>query len=121
MTDRIILAGMNFWGYHGVRPEENSLGQPFIIDLELYLDLQQAGRSDDLEDTVSYSLVYRLVKEIVTGKPRRLLENIAETIAARVLEEFPVQEVLVRVKKPHVPLPGIVDYAAVEIRRGKTG
>jgi dihydroneopterin aldolase len=120
LTDRIIVAGMRFWGYHGVRPEENTLGQPFIVDVELYLDLQKTGRSDDLADTVNYGLVYRLVEEIVTGKPRRLLENIAETIAARVLEEFPVLEVLVRVKKPHVPLPGIVDYAAVEIRRGRT-
>ncbi|MGI6143423.1 MAG: dihydroneopterin aldolase [bacterium] len=120
MTDRIIVAGMNFWGYHGVRPEENALGQPFIVDVELYLDLQKAGRSDDLEDTVNYGLVYRLVEEIVTGEPRRLLEKVAETIAAGILEEFPVTEVVVRVKKPHVPLPGIVDYAAVEIRRGRT-
>ena len=55
MGDRILLNGMTFYGYHGVRPEEKELGQRFVVDVEMELDLRAAGTSDDLTDTVDYS------------------------------------------------------------------
>ncbi len=115
--DKIILKGMEFYGYHGSLPEEQSLGQRFIIDVELYLDLRRAGNSDDLDYTVDYARVFELVGKIVGGRPYRLIESVAETIATSILERFPVGEVLVRVKKPHAPLPGSFAWFAVEIRR----
>ncbi|AKX93155.1 7,8-dihydroneopterin aldolase [Moorella thermoacetica] len=115
--DKIILAGLEFYGFHGNHPAEQQLGQPFIVDLELYLDLEPAGRTDALEATVNYGQVYRLVQEIVTGRPYKLLEALAAAISDGILAGFPVDEVLVRVKKPRAPLPGSFDYAAVEIRR----
>ena len=54
-SDRIILEGMHFYGYHGGNLEERSLGQPFLVDVEAELDLAVAARSDSLEDTVSYT------------------------------------------------------------------
>ena len=115
--DRIILEGMEFYGYHGVRSEEQSLGQRFIIDLELFLDLRLAGRSDDRANTVNYVEVFELVESIVGGRPCRLIESVAESIAGSVLERFPVTEALVRVKKPQAPVPGRFAWMAVEIRR----
>ncbi len=117
--DKIILEGMEFYGYHGARPEEKNLGQRFIVDVELFLDLRQAGETDNLEHTVNYAQVFELVQAIVCGRSRQLIESVAESIAGALLEQFPVDEVLVRVKKPQAPLPGTFAWAAVEIGRKK--
>ncbi|MDR7401340.1 MAG: dihydroneopterin aldolase [Armatimonadota bacterium] len=116
-TDRIILEGMRFFGYHGVLPEERARGQEFVVDVDLLADLRPAGRTDDLAATVDYRRVYDLVREVMEGPPRRLLEAVAEEVAARLLGLGAVTAVRVRVRKPSVPLPGPVDYAAVEIVR----
>ncbi len=120
-SDRIVLEGMRFYGFHGVNPEERVLGQEYLVDLTVEIDLGRAGRSDRLEDTISYAHIYRAVKEVMEGEPRNLLEAAAQSIADRVLKDFPVHSVGVRVKKPHPPIRGsIIEYATVEIfRRGK--
>lgn len=116
--DRIFLEGMVFYGFHGVSPEEKSRGQRFIVDVELHTDLEPAARSDSLEDTVNYGDVFRLVKAIMEGPRHNLIESLAQEIANRVLSEYPVGEVRVRVKKPEVSIKGsILSSAAVEIVR----
>ena len=116
--DRIILEGMEFYGFHGANPEERALGQPYVVDLAVELDLRRPGCSDRLEDTVSYSHLYRTVKLVMEGESKNLLEATAQTIADRVLTEFPVKGVRVRVKKPRPPIRGsVIDNAAVEIYR----
>ena len=118
VADKIQLAGMVFYGFHGVSPAEQEVGQRFVVDLEVQRDLRPAGLSDELKDTVSYSHLYGLVKEIIEGPSRKLLENLAETVARRVLDEFDVDAVKVRVKKPEVPVKGsILEHAGVEIYR----
>ena len=118
MPDQIILQGMQFYGYHGVNPEERVLGQRYVVDLTVDLDLRQAGASDRLEDTVSYSHIYRSVRAVIEGEPRNLLESAAEAIAKRVLAEFPVDAVSVTVKKPNPPVRGSsIESAAVQIHR----
>lgn len=93
------------------------MGQRFIVDLELELDLQPAGKADDLGLTVNYAGVYELVESVVKGAPRHLIEAVAEDIAGSVLKQFPVAAVKVRVKKPQTPVPGHFAWVAVEIRR----
>lgn len=118
MTDRIALEGMVFYGYHGVYPEERRLGQRFVVDLVLDVDLREAGRSDRLEASVDYVQVYRDVRAVVEGEPFRLLEAVAERIAQVVLARYPrVVRVTVTVKKPAVPLPGPLAHAAVTLSR----
>jgi 7,8-dihydroneopterin aldolase/epimerase/oxygenase len=117
--DRILLEGMVFHGRHGTLPAERELGQPFVVDVELRLDLRPAGLSDDLSQTVDYGEVHEQVKEIVEGPPVNLTETLAERIAATVLEEHPpVEAVRVKVAKPHVRLgETILEGSAVEILR----
>jgi dihydroneopterin aldolase len=116
--DRIVLEGMRFYGFHGVNPEERVLGQEYLVDLTVEMDLGRAGRSDRLEDTISYAHIYRAVKEVMEGEPRNLLEAAAQSIADRVLADFPVDSVAVRVKKPHPPIRGsVIETATVEILR----
>src|SRR5215207_11177505 len=90
--DRILLKGMVFHGRHGTLPAERELGQPFIVDIEVYLDLRPAGLSDDLTQTVDYSEVHRQAKEIVEGPPVNLTETVAEMIAGKVLESHAMVE-----------------------------
>jgi dihydroneopterin aldolase len=109
MTDRIRLNDMVFYGYHGVLPEERTLGQRFVVDVELRTDLRAAGQTDDLEQTVNYAAVYATVREIVTGEPYQLIEAVAERIAQRVLQGHPrIESLSVRIRKPEVPIAGSV-------------
>jgi dihydroneopterin aldolase len=116
-VDKIILKGLQFYGHHGVLPQERELGRRFVVDLELFLDLTEAGRRDDLTCTVDYTKVVQLVEKQVTGSSHRLIEAIADNLASAVLNSFSVEEVKVRVKKIDVPLPGSFEYIAVEISR----
>ena len=119
--DEILLEGMRFYAYHGVNPEERALGQRFMVDVTLVVDLRRAGQSDDLTDTVSYSAVYKVVRGIVEGEPRQLIETVAEEIATAILTEFlPVERVTVTVRKPEVPMKGsMLDAAGVRIARSR--
>ena len=115
--DKIIMQGMEFYGYHGVLPGEQEIGQRFLVDLELATYLERSGRLDDVSETIDYSEVYGLVEKIVTDERFNLIEALAERIAQAVLGRYSVEEVMVRVRKPHAPLGGIFEYVGVEIRR----
>ena len=121
-SDRILLQGMNFFGYHGTLPAENELGQRFVVDIEMHCDLRAAGQSDDLTQTVNYSEVYEQARAIVEGPKLKLTEAIAEQIAAAVLERHALVEAIrVKVTKPQVRLgTTVLDGSAVEIFRQRT-
>lgn len=120
--DKIIMKHLGFYGYHGVLAEENTLGQKFFIDVELYVDLKKAGLSDNVNDTVSYAEVYEIIKDIVENKRYHLIEALAENIANTVLDTFEtIDEILVKISKPEAPVKGIFDYFAIEIRRSRNG
>jgi dihydroneopterin aldolase len=120
-VDEILLEGMRFYAFHGVNPEEQALGQRFTVDVVLAVDLHRAGQSDNLAHTVSYSAVYKVVRAIVEGEPRQLIEAVAEEIASVVLTEFPpVAQISVTVRKPEVPMKGaMLDAAGVRITRSR--
>lgn len=115
--DKILLAGMIFYGKHGVLPEEKVLGQTFIIDAEIWRDLSKAGKSDDLNYTLSYAEIYDLIKEIVTNKVFNLIEALAEDIAGQILDQYEVEGVKVRVRKPNAPIEGVFEFMGCEITR----
>jgi dihydroneopterin aldolase len=115
--DKIILQGLRFMACHGALPHERQVMQLFLVDLELQLDLRPAGGSDRLEDTVDYGAVYETVRQVLTGSPYTLLEALAEACAQKILETYPVGQVMVRLTKPHAPIGGDMAAAAVEIIR----
>jgi dihydroneopterin aldolase len=115
MNGRIHLKNMVFYGYHGNLVEENTLGQRFLIDLVLTLDIAEAARTDDLNTTVDYAKVYALCRKIVEHDRVKLLETLANHILDRVLETNPrVMEAEIVIRKPSVPVGGALDYVAVE-------
>jgi dihydroneopterin aldolase len=115
--DVIHLRGLEFYAYHGVLPEEQVLGQRFLIDMDLFSDLSQAGTSDQVVDTIHYGEVYQVIKACVTGENHQLLEHLAEDIAQRVLGQFSCTSIRVEVHKPQAPIPGIFRDVSVEIWR----
>jgi dihydroneopterin aldolase len=115
--DIIRLQNMQFYGRHGVNPEEQALGQRFEVDVELRLDTRPAALQDDLHRTINYAHVYRAVKRIVEEERFALIETLAETIATHVGQHFAPASVRVCVRKPHAPLKGVLDHVAVEIER----
>jgi dihydroneopterin aldolase len=119
VSDRIVLANMRFMARHGVHDWEKREPQPFEVDVELLRDLRRAGTDDDLAATIDYGPVYAIVQRIVDGPSIQLLEALAEAIATALLADLDATEVVVRIRKPAVRLAGPLDFAGVEIRRGR--
>ena len=98
--DRIEINQMEFYGYHGILPEERRLGQRFTVDVKLYFDLAKAA-----------------VRSIIEGKPLHLIETIAEKIAAALLAGYPLDAVRVAVHKPDAPIHGKFGDVCAQIKR----
>lgn len=111
---------MQFYGTHGVLPEETILGQRFRANVSLAVDIKKAGETDDLNETVSYVGVYDICQQVIEGKPYKLIEAVAETVANRILSEYEGQVFGVKVEiiKPDPPIRGHYKEVAVEITRG---
>ena len=68
---------MSFYGYHGVNPEERSIGQKFVVDVVVECCLVAPSESDQIEDTINYSELFKIVKSMVEGRPHNLLESLS--------------------------------------------
>nr|WP_202405376.1 2-amino-4-hydroxy-6-hydroxymethyldihydropteridine diphosphokinase [Saccharibacter sp. 17.LH.SD] len=113
---RVRVRDLCLFGYHGVLPEENRLGQRFIVSLEVAADLTAAMEGDNYEHAVCYGQLSDVAHEIVTGPAIALIETVADRIARTILERFPkVEEVRVEVRKPSVPLPYAVSETSAEV------
>ncbi|MDN7229322.1 dihydroneopterin aldolase [Planococcus liqunii] len=118
--DYIHVNDMEFYGYHGVFPEETKLGQRFRLTVSLAVDLKKAGETDDLVHTVHYGEVYEVCRRIVEGEPKKLVEAVAEDVAAGILSQFPlVKGIRVQMIKPDPPIPGHYKSVAIELTRGE--
>jgi 7,8-dihydroneopterin aldolase/epimerase/oxygenase len=117
--DLIELRGLRARGRHGVLPAERELGQEFVVDVALGLDVAPAAAGDDLSRTVDYgSLASRLVA-VVEGEPVNLIETLAERLAAVCLEDLAVRQARVTVHKPAAPVPHPFADVAVTISRSR--
>lgn len=114
---RIVIVGLRELGVHGVLPEEQSRPQPFEVDVELRVDLEAAGESDDLGDTVDYAAVAEAVGRVVKSERYQLLERLATRIAEVCRSDPRVTAVSVTVRKLQPPVRAMVDHVAVRIDR----
>ncbi|GAB76952.1 dihydroneopterin aldolase / 2-amino-4-hydroxy-6-hydroxymethyldihydropteridine diphosphokinase [Austwickia chelonae] len=115
--DLIRVAGLRVEACHGVFPEEKVQPRPFVVDIELRVDLSRAGSSDDLADTVSYAEIAHRAVEVVQGEPVDLIEHLAERIAAVCLQEPLVEAAQVRVHKPEAPVGLPFEDVSVSVHR----
>ncbi len=117
----VEIRGLRVYAHHGVRDFERERGQPFVIDVSLRCASPAAETTDDLADAVNYSAVCDRVAELATGGPYDLLERLAGVIADDLLKRLPVEEVRVRVAKPHAPVKHDVAEVAVTVERRARG
>jgi 7,8-dihydroneopterin aldolase/epimerase/oxygenase len=122
MTDTIFITGIVIHARHGVLEHESEVGQRFVIDLELSVDLSESSRTDKLADTVSYSNVVATATEAFKDTNYKLLERAAGAVADAILSTFPrISVVKVTVHKPHAPIAAIFeDVGVVLIRTRQT-
>lgn len=118
MSDTIFIKGLLMHARHGVMEHEAEVGQRFVIDLELFIDLANSSRTDKLADTVSYSDVVTSASQAFKGQNYYLLERAAGAVADAVLRDFAkVEAVKVTIHKPHAPIAAIFDDVGVVILR----
>jgi dihydroneopterin aldolase len=120
VNDHIYLQNMEFECHIGAGDGERADEQTIEVDVDMTVDLKPAGESDDLDKTVVYGAVFRLCQAIAEGRPYRLLEALAERMAGEILTvESGVVSVVVTVRKPGVPLDGVLEYAGVRVERSR--
>jgi dihydroneopterin aldolase/2-amino-4-hydroxy-6-hydroxymethyldihydropteridine diphosphokinase len=113
----VRLTGIHARGFHGVLPEERRDGQVFVVDVDMSVDVAPAAASDDLAQTVDYSVVAAEVVDVVAGPACDLIETLAVRIAHRVLRHPLVDAVTVTVHKPMAPVGVPFDDVAVSVTR----
>ncbi|MCR6656062.1 MAG: dihydroneopterin aldolase [Opitutus sp.] len=119
--DKLILRDLHFVARHGVLPEEAETGQPFSATIELELPLHEAGKTDRLDLTIDYCAAQAVVREIIEGTHKYLIETLAESVAGALLARFPaVQAVTVEILKPRPPVNFQFSGVAVRIRRERS-
>jgi dihydroneopterin aldolase len=120
MRDGIHLHGVRVYAHHGVYEEEKRRGQVFLIDVDIAMDLSEAGRTDDLARTIHYGELADAIVRRASSERWDLIERVAERTAELVLEDPRVEEVTVRVHKPEVTLPTPVANVSVSVTRGRS-
>lgn len=116
--DEIRIYGLNVFAHHGVYPEENEKGQPFIVNAVLYTDTRTGGRTDELEHTTNYGEVCHLITRVMQDNTWKLIESVAENVAREILLSFPlISAVDVEIQKPEAPIGLPFDTVSVKIHR----
>jgi dihydroneopterin aldolase len=116
--DKITIKNLKLFAYHGVNPEEKENGQNFVLDIDYYVNIAKACHSDDINDTVSYAKVVKLVKAVFTQQKYDLIERAAQVVADAILENFEeIFKVEITLKKPEAPVKADFEYMAVNIVR----
>tara|TARA_B100000035_G_C20761160_1_gene448376 strand:- start:193 stop:549 length:357 start_codon:yes stop_codon:yes gene_type:complete len=117
--DKIKILNLRLAGKHGVYDYEKQKEGVFELDIFLHLNLGDALLSDDLKDSVDYGNVVEFVKKIFSENDCSLIEYVGGRICEGILEKYPIQKVVVKIRKPHAPLNADFDTVEVEIERNK--
>ena len=118
--DIINIKNLEIFAKHGVLPEENVLGQKFVISASLFINLRGAGKSDELEESLDYGMVCHLIRDFVEKNTFKLIEAVAENLAEKLLADNPaIQRVRLEIKKPWAPVAMHLETVSVEIERGR--
>ena len=115
METKIRLNNIQLYGYHGVYDNEEKNGQQFEIDIEAYKDLTAAIKADNVDKTTNYSALYDKVVNVFSSNRYNLIESLANQIASTLTDEFSLSGCRVIIRKPNVPINGILDAVEVEV------
>ena len=117
--DIIEIKNLEIFANHGVFPEENVLGQKFVVSAKLYTSTRKAGLTDELTASIHYGEVSQMITKFTKEHTYKLLETLAENLCQMLLHEFPLMNAItLRIEKPWAPVGLPLDTVAVEITRG---
>lgn len=117
--DKIHIKNLEVFAKHGVFPEENVLGQKFVISAVLYTSTREAGKTDDLTKSIHYGEVSQFITEFMKQNTFKLLETAAERLAEELLLKTEhLEKVCLEIKKPWAPVGLPLETVSVEIERG---
>lgn len=115
MSSKIYLRNVRFHAFHGVLPQEEIVGNDYLVNLVLDHDFSSAMQTDDLQGTLNYAEVYQKVREEM-AVPSKLLEHVAGRIAHRLFSDFPeIQKLQLSITKVNPPMGADSDGAGVEV------
>jgi dihydroneopterin aldolase len=115
--DAILIEGIEVPCALGVSEAERSMRRPVRIDLELGVDLEAAGVSDDLGDTLDYAAVHARVVDVVEGRAHALVEALGRRIFDALFAEFErIDWIAIEIRKPN-PLAGVLDFTGCRMMR----
>jgi dihydroneopterin aldolase len=118
MSDTIFITGIVIHARHGVMDHESEVGQRFVIDLELSIDLSESAHTDRLSDTVSYASVVATATAAFKDTNYKLLERAAGAVSDAIFAAFPrIDAVKVTVHKPHAPIAAIFEDVGLVLTR----
>lgn len=118
--DKLRILGMIFHAYHGLEHFEMQNGQRFEVDVEMEFDTHKAAQTDKIKDTIDVRQVYARVQNLFMSQRFYLIETVCQRIAGLLLDEFAIDCITVRVRKPFAPLGGLADGTELEITRSRT-
>lgn len=117
--DKIRIKNLELFAKHGVFPEENALGQKFLVSADLYTDIRPAGLTDDLNASIDYGMVCHKIKDFLEQHTFRLLETAAEKLVWSLLTEIAgLKKVTLEIQKPWAPVGLPLETVSVRITRG---
>ena len=117
--DKIHIKHLEVFAKHGVLPEENRLGQKFLVNATLYANLREAGLKDDLTKTVHYGEASRFITSFMVSHTFQLIESAAEQMARAILLQFPsIEKIQLEIEKPWAPVGLPLESVSVEVERG---
>ena len=111
----IKLKNIRTYSYHGCLLEEGKIGSDYTVNLEVKTDLRKSSTTDDLEDTVDYVVLNRIVVEEMAIRSK-LLEHVAHRIITRIFKEIPsISRIILGVSKINPPIDGDVEAVTIEM------
>ncbi len=113
--DRITLAGIKLFPHIGTSPEERASPQECLADLILWGDFEAAASTDSLEESVDYTRVLATAQQTATSQEFQLVETLAYKIVRRVLQQFPVTRVCIKLRKRPAVLANDLDFVEIEV------
>ena len=116
MKSYILLENIIIYANHGVLPQETVVGNEFVINLKIGIDLSKAGQTDNLEDTESYADIYEDVKAEM-AIPSKLLEHAAYRIVKRLRSKYEkIKSLEIKLSKRNPPMGAQIDCATVYLK-----
>ncbi len=117
--DKVRILNLKIPARHGVYEFEKDKDDLFELDVEMYIDLSKATQSDDLSDTVNYDEAVSLITDQFTEKNYHLIETVGERVCQRLLDQYSINKVVLRIRKPHAPIMANLETVEVELVREK--